>query len=645
SGIFDSLKNQLGDIPTFHEIQLYDHEATHVAVPPAILTFEKWFETRIVSGQQGYAPLDGNHVQLTMTKETIGDIATQVQASKSTEFLIIGHVGCGKSTAFPATLARNGRVMICEPTRVLVTNLQDSMLATKNISISAMMRNHRVMTASNITVTTYGYALHYLYNNSHNLAEYEYILFDEVHQTSAEMLVLYNWLKSTAWNGKLVKLTATNNTVNGDMQTQQGLDVKTWPVMDHRSFMQEQGRGTAHDASTLGDVIIVFLTSFREIDESADILCKNPKLGVLKADSRHLRNKVSLMDDIEAMRSEKKYILATNILQNGVNIHADVVVDFGFKIVPSIDSDNRMITVKRQLINKSDRIQRLGRVGRMKMGYARKIGNDIDASFALDEVTATEAALLAFGLGVAPVLQGVDQHTFGKITAEQVRTAARFEMQLSYMVWMVNRDGTIATRLYELFKPLLLTPGNTHLAPYYESLVETHRFRTIGQYSSLGYIRTDEHHGLILPFHHNDVSVEFAVRIGEAYMTSQVPNSIKLRVPAVNHREVAMKMSANPNEVGSILYVVEQALVNEKTKLENLTQSYQQQQSAYCNVFLPNFNVAGRLTQAMDRIRQNVAVLQHQKTALEKAVVTYDYTKLVELLDENPSIASHVSYQ
>jgi hypothetical protein len=645
SGIFDSLKNQLGDIPTFHEIQLYDHEATHVAVPPAILTFEKWFETRIVSGQQGYAPLDGNHVQLTMTKETIGDIATQVQASKSTEFLIIGHVGCGKSTAFPATLARNGRVMICEPTRVLVTNLQDSMLATKNISISAMMRNHRVMTASNITVTTYGYALHYLYNNSHNLAEYEYILFDEVHQTSAEMLVFYNWLKSTAWNGKLVKLTATNNTVNGDMQTQQGLDVKTWPVMDHRSFMQEQGRGTAHDASTLGDVIIVFLTSFREIDESADILCKNPKLGVLKADSRHLRNKVSLMDDIEAMRSEKKYILATNILQNGVNIHADVVVDFGFKIVPSIDSDNRMITVKRQLINKSDRIQRLGRVGRMKMGYARKIGNDIDASFALDEVTATEAALLAFGLGVAPVLQGVDQHTFGKITAEQVRTAARFEMQLSYMVWMVNRDGTIATRLYELFKPLLLTPGNTHLAPYYESLVETHRFRTIGQYSSLGYIRTDEHHGLILPFHHNDVSVEFAVRIGEAYMTSQVPNSIKLRVPAVNHREVAMKMSANPNEVGSILYIVEQALVNEKIKLENLTQSYQQQQSAYCNVFLPNFNVAGRLTQAMDRIRQNVAVLQHQKTALEKAVVTYDYTKLVELLDENPSIASHVSYQ
>nr|QGT40981.1 polyprotein [Wheat streak mosaic virus] len=645
SGIFESLKNQLGNIPAFHEVHLYDHEATQVAVPPAILTFERWFETRITSGQQGYAPLDGSHVSLTMTKDTVGEIATQVQTHKAKEFLIIGHVGCGKSTAFPATLSRNGRVMICEPTRVLVTNLQDSMLATRNLSISAMMRNHRVMTASNITVTTYGYALHYLYNNSHNLSEYDYILFDEVHQTSAEMLVFYNWLKSTTWEGKLIKLTATNNTVNGDMQTQQALDVKTWPVMDHRTFMQEQGRGTAHDASTLGDVIIVFLTSFREIDESADILSKNSRIGVIKADSRHLRNKVSLMDDVEALRAEKKYILATNILQNGVNLHADVVVDFGFKIVPAIDSDNRMITVKRQLINKSDRIQRLGRVGRMKMGYARKIGNEIDASFALDEVTATEAALLAFGLGVAPVLQNVDQHTFGKITAEQVRTAARFEMQLSYMVWMINRDGTMATRLYEQFKSLLLTPGNTSLAPYYETLVDTHRFRTIGQYATLGYMRTDEKHHLVLPFHHNDVSVEFAERIGEAYMASQVPTSIKLRVPAVNHREVAMKMSANPEDVGTILYMVEQALISEKTKLENLTQAFQQQQSTYCSVLIPNFNVAGRLTQAMDRIRKNVSVLQHQKTALEKAAVTYDYTKLVELLDENPSIASHVSYQ
>ncbi|AGZ02786.1 polyprotein [Tall oatgrass mosaic virus] len=643
--LLDKLSSHLGDIPTFHEIVLYDHEATVAHVPPTLQTFEMWFDSRVQSGQCGVSPLEGKHTKYTMDKTTVGTVASKIHADASKEFLVEGHVGCGKSTAFPAELSKNGRVLICEPTRVLVTNLQDSMQATRNLSISGRMRNYINITASNITVTTYGYALHWLYNQPDQLDQFSYILFDEVHQRSGELDVFYNWLKSTAWNGKIVKLTATPNNVSSTMQTQVPIDIGTWPNMSHHAFMKEQGAGTTHDATKLGKVIIVFLTSFREIDESAEILAGKGNIGYIKADSRHLRNKVNLMEEVEAMKQEYKYILATNILQNGVNIHADVVVDFGYKIVPSIDSDMRMLGTKRQLINKADRIQRLGRIGRMKAGYARKIGTDIDSSFEVDPVTATEGALLAFGLGVAPIINNVDVLTFGKVTQQQVKTASRFEMQLAYMVWMVNKDGTMAVSLHEQFKELLLTPGNMHLSPYYTSLDDVHRFKSIGDYVKMSYMKTDIDHELVLPFHSRDISVEFAKRIGRAYKESIMPTSVKLRVPAVNYREVSMKLAANPGNLGIVLYMVEEALVAEKNKLQSLTDGLQQFKTNYCSFLTPNFSVEDKLSQAIKKIQTNVQRLEGHKNRLELAVVEYDHDKLMALLQENPSVAAHVEYQ
>ncbi|AIE45539.1 polyprotein [Yellow oat-grass mosaic virus] len=644
-GVYEALERQLGNVPAFHEITLYDHEATTQSFPIALNTFDKWYHTRMQSGQQGVAPLDGRHTELQMTKDTVCKTASSIMASKEREFLIIGSVGCGKSTSFPAELGKNGRVLICEPTRVLVTNLQDSMMAVKGFNISAMMRNYRVMTASNITVTTYGYALHYLYNNSHKLDDYDYILFDEVHQSSAEMYVLYNWLSDTTWNGKIVKLTATAKNVSGDMNTREDLCIKNWPLMDVKTFMYEQGKSTAHDACQLGKVVIVFLTSFREIDESAEILSKTAKIGVIKADSRHLRNKTSLSEDIDALPHEFKYILATNILQNGVNVEADVVVDFGYKIVPKIDCDNRMIATERQCINKADRVQRLGRVGRMKAGYARKIGNGVETSCLLDEVTATEAALLAFGLGVAPVMTNVDIQTFGKVTAEQVRTASKFESQLSYMVWMVNKDGTMATHLYDQFKALLLTQGHMQLSPYYSSLFNVNNFHTIGRYVDLGYMRTEAGHQYTLPFHNREVSDEFAVRIGEAFNKSKLPNSVRMRIPAVDYKEVSLRLQATPGNLGAVLQTVESALCEEKEKLMYLTDALAMQRETFCSVLAPNLNLPARLQTSIARIQDNVSKLEITKRQLEKAVVTYDHEELMKLLHENPSIAAHVSYQ
>nr|WAB51702.1 polyprotein [Wheat eqlid mosaic virus]WAB51703.1 polyprotein [Wheat eqlid mosaic virus]WAB51704.1 polyprotein [Wheat eqlid mosaic virus] len=647
SSIFSKLQEQLGDIPSFHTFTIYNHNDTFARTECTPMTFERWVDNRVSSGQVGYTPLDGQHQRFELTKDTLRTVAAQVVSSQNSEILIEGQVGCGKSTYFPAEISKSARVLILEPTRVLVTNLQESLSGLLNIKAGARMRGHCTMSASNITIMTYGYALVYLFSGPYRLEDYDYIMFDEVHHACDAMIVLYNWLKQIAWRGKLVKLTATPNNVSSRFDTQHAVEIVTWPSMSVQTFAKEQGTSSKHDAATKGRIILVFLTTFREIDEAFEIMSKssNGRFGLIRADSRHLRDKTNLSEMVSMMHEKNIYILATNIVQNGININADVVVCFGQKIVAAIDDNNRMLTTKRVAINKADRIQRLGRVGRMKKGYAIKIGSEIDNSFEIDEVTATQAALMSFGYGVPPVITNVNLLAFSSVTAEQVKTASQFEMPLAYMVHMVNKDGSMARPMFEMFKSLMLITGKVNLTKYICQMKSDTQMRTIGQYCDLGYMRTDENLAYPIPYHCKDVSDSFAVRLGKATYESKFPEVISMRVPAVDIRETAVKLSTNEQDLGMVLSLVEQALEHEREKLNGLEMSLSSYQSNSSWCILPNFNLQGKLIDSIARIRQNVNVLSAQKNKLENATAAKDFEELVKVLEENPSVASHVMYQ
>nr|YP_001468092.1 CI [Wheat eqlid mosaic virus] len=647
NSIFTRLQEQLGDIPSFHTFTIYNHNETVARTECTPMTFERWVDNRVNSGQVGFTPLEGQNQRFELTKATINTVAAQVISSQNNEILIEGQVGCGKSTYFPAEIAKNARVLILEPTRVLVTNLQESLSGLLGIKAGARMRNQCTLSASNITIMTYGYALVYLFNGPYRLDDYDYIMFDEVHHACDAMIVLYNWLKQVSWKGKLVKLTATPNNVSSKFDTQHAVEIVTWPSMSVQTFAKEQGTSSKHDASTKGRVILVFLTTFREIDEVYEVMSKssNGRFGLIRADSRHLRDKTNLSEMVSMMNEKNVYILATNIVQNGINISADVVVCFGQKIIAAIDDNNRMLTTKRVLINKADRIQRLGRVGRMKKGYAIKIGSEIDSSFEIDEVTATQAALMSFGYGVPPVVNNVNLLAFSSITAAQVRTASQFEMPLAYMVHMVNKDGSVARPLFEMFKSLMLITGQVSLSRYICQMKSDTQMRTIQQYCDLGYMRTDENLALPVPYHCKDVSDSFAVRLAKATYDSKLPEMISMRVPAVDIRETAVKLSTNEKDLGMVLSLVDQALEHEREKLNGLEMSLSSYQSHASWAILPNFNLQGKLVDSIARIRQNVNVLSAQKNKLENATAATDFEELVKVLEENPSVASHVMYQ
>ncbi|CAA88417.1 polyprotein [Brome streak mosaic virus] len=645
SGALEKLEEQLGHVDTFHEFKLYDHDATHANIAPSVQSFGTWLDTRVLAGQQGCDPLEGRHTKFEMNKNTRDAIAARVLADKDNEFLVMGHVGCGKSTYFPVALSKQARVLICEPTRVLVTNLHDSMMHTCQVAPSVMMRNHRCITGSSIMVQTYGFALHYLVNNPENLQQYDFVLFDEVHHTCAEKVVLYNWLKGRDWGGKIVKLTATDRSPSAEIKAQKSLDIMTLPTMTPLDFVKEQGLSTKADASKHGKVILVFLTSFREVDSCYDELKRKENFDAIKADSRNLRNKTSLADLISECKKEFIYIFATNILQTGINIEADVVVDFGYKIVPTYDVDNRMLTTTRKPVNKADRIQRLGRVARMKAGVAMKIGATIDPEAYDDEVTATEAALLSFAMQVPPVLRNVNLQIFQRITREQVVTAARFEHQLSYMVWMVNKDGSMPTKLYDLFSPLLLSQGNMRLSPYYSSLYDSDTFMTVKNYVDIGYLKHDRTTNQRLPFHCHDVSTTFAMKVADRFEDSRAPSTYSIRVPAVNLRHTAVKLSTDPAQVGMILVVIGEALVHQKNILEQLKSTRTQLDNYNSCILVPNWNVRGKLDDAINRVERNVSILENQKNSVEKMSVARGYDELKELLEENHAVAAHVMYQ
>jgi hypothetical protein len=148
--------------------------------------------------------------------------------------------------------------------------------------------------------------------------------------------------------------------------------------------------------------------------------------------------------------------VATNIIENGVTLDIDVVVDFGVKVVPFLDVDNRMMAYNKVPISFGERVQRCGRVGRHKPGTALRIGITEKGLMEVPPVIATEAAFLCFMYGLPVTTQGVSTSLLGSITVRQARTMGHFELPIFYTAGLIRYDGTMHPAIHELLKPFKL---------------------------------------------------------------------------------------------------------------------------------------------------------------------------------------------
>ncbi|CAJ57715.1 polyprotein [Narcissus degeneration virus] len=374
------------------------------------------------------------------TEEVVSEITSCV---KSNDFLVRGPVGSGKSTGLPAALSVKGKVLILEPTRPLTENVARHLSGAPFFqSVTLCMRGVNIFGSGNITVMTTGYALHYFANNRARLKEYSFIMLDECHVLDASAMAFYCLCREMEYKGKIIKASATppgRETEISSSQKQIKLYIESKLSFD--DFVNAQGTSSNACMISKSSNILVYVASYNEVDQLSTLL-SNKGFKVTKVDGRTMKfGNVEIVT--QGVKGSPHFIVATNIIENGITIDIDGVVDFGQKVIAELDSDLRMMHYNKVNISFGERVQRLGRVGRLKAGVALRIGHTERGLQEVPKSVATEAALLCFAYGLPIMPQNVVVSALSKCTSQQARTMHCFELPPLFTMELVKEDGSM----------------------------------------------------------------------------------------------------------------------------------------------------------------------------------------------------------
>nr|QHB15167.1 polyprotein [Potyvirus sp.] len=606
---------------------------------PVQTTFASWRQAREQSGNLGSQPRSQG-VHLHLAKNNIASVARKILDSDSNEFLVIGRVGCGKSTKFVAELATTGKVLLCEPTRALVTNVEEGHQTVCGTDPSVRMRMYNKRGSSPITIMTYGFALEWFANGCEDIGDYAYVVFDECHIVQEDTVVFYNWLKSREPLFKLIKASATPFGMNTKYEPECPVNVIESKRVSLSEFVSAQGTGALLDATKYGDSALVFVASYNEVDTLTDMLRKK-NYGVLKADGRTLRNTPNLSKRLSEINAPKKFVVATNAIENGVTLDIDVVIDFGEKIVGHLDSDSRMIKTRRVNISAGERIQRLGRVGRYKPGTAIRIGSLVECNEELTSLVATGAALKSFAHNVPPCLINVDLALIDSVTRDQVKVASIFELDAVYMAHFVRPDGRVPRAVFNEFNHLLLRDAVIHTTDKFHCNIASQSWRTCR-----AYMNGDSSAPLVpVPFHAYSISDEALLRIAEAVKVSDPGRGAGICLPADKLDECVYKLTYDQDRVVGILQAIENLKEREMTKLDSLRSSTAILSSqSLLNVL--NLRFLANKSRLESQYRKNLETLNQVEQVLRSIPKPErGDAAILEYMRENPQVAHCVLYE
>nr|YP_001552431.1 cytoplasmic inclusion protein [Moroccan watermelon mosaic virus] len=425
------------------------------------VTSSNWWDSQLARNNTvGHYRIGGEFIEF--TRSNASTVAATISHSEHKEFLIRGAVGSGKSTNLPHLLAQKGNVLLIEPTRPLCENVCKQLRGEpfhKNPTIR--MRGLTSFGSTPITVMTSGFALHFYAHNVEQLSEYDFIIFDECHVIDAQAMGFYCLMKEHNIKGKVLKVSATPPGRETEFSTQHPVKLVTEESISFQQLVANFGTGANSDVTKCANNILVYVASYNEVDQLGKLLLDKGYL-VTKVDGRTM--KVGRTEiETKGTSSKKHFIVATNIIENGVTLDIDAVVDFGMKVVPDLDADNRLIRYSKQPISYGERIQRLGRVGRHKAGIALRIGHTEKGIAEIPELVATEAAFLSFAYGLPVMTHNVGISLLSRCTVRQARTMLHFELNPLFTVNLVAPDGTMHPKIMELLKGFKLRDSEIRL--------------------------------------------------------------------------------------------------------------------------------------------------------------------------------------
>nr|WIW79817.1 polyprotein [Tobacco vein mottling virus] len=574
-------------------------------------TFSDWWSNQIANNRVvPHYRTEGYFMQF--TRNTASAVSHQIAHNEHKDIILMGAVGSGKSTGLPTNLCKFGGVLLLEPTRPLAENVTKQMRGSPFFASPTLrMRNLSTFGSSPITVMTTGFALHFFANNVKEFDRYQFIIFDEFHVLDSNAIAFRNLCHEYSYNGKIIKVSATPPGRECDLTTQYPVELLIEEQLSLRDFVDAQGTDAHADVVKKGDNILVYVASYNEVDQLSKMLNERGFL-VTKVDGRTM--KLGGVEIITKGSSIKKhFIVATNIIENGVTLDVDVVVDFGLKVVPNLDSDNRLVSYCKIPISLGERIQRFGRVGRNKPGVALRIGETIKGLVEIPSMIATEAAFLCFVYGLPVTTQNVSTSILSQVSVRQARVMCQFELPIFYTAHLVRYDGAMHPAIHNALKRFKLRDSEINLNTLAIPTSSSKTWYTGKCYKQL-VGRLDIPDEIKIPFYTKevpekvheqiwDVMVKFSSDAGFGRMTSAAAC------------KVAYTLQTDIHSIQRTVQIIDRLLENEMKKRSHFNLVVNQSCSSHF-MSLSSIMASLRAHYAKNHTGQNIEILQKAKAQL-----------------------------
>nr|QFZ79334.1 polyprotein [Sweet potato virus G] len=574
-------------------------------------TFDTWWKNQLARNNTiPHYRTEGHFMEFTRANAV--SVANSISTGPYKDILIRGAVGSGKSTGLPFYLSRKGRVLLMEPTRPLAENVHRQ-LACEPFMIQATlrMRGLSVFGSAPITVMTSGYAFQYYAHNPDQLKDFDFIIFDECHVNDAQAMAFRCLLVEHEYPGKLLKVSATPPGREVEFSTQFPVKIKTEERLAFQAFVNAQGTESNSDVTSFADNILVYVASYNEVDELSKLLIEKGH-KVTKVDGRTM--KVGNVEIITSgTHNRKHFIVATNIIENGVTLDIEAVVDFGTKVTAYLDVDSRRIQTCKGPINYGERIQRLGRVGRNKAGIALRIGFTEKGLCEIPQTVATEAAFLSFAFGLPVMTNNVSTSLLSNCTVRQARTALQFELSPFYMVNMVRYDGSMHQAIHNILKQYKLRDSEVILNKLAIPNRGVTGWLTVTDYVRIGQ-RLDLDPDTRIPFLHNTMPERIHKEVWEAVQKFKHEAGFG-RLSCLSACKVAFTLQTDMYAIPRTIKILDSLIEGEMRKKEHFRTITGRTSSSH-NFTLNSIATMWRARYAQDYTSENIAILTAAKSQL-----------------------------
>ncbi|QLC36605.1 polyprotein [Stylosanthes mosaic-associated virus 1] len=621
------------------EIILKEPACSQTLANPA--RFGEWIRKCVQSGNITSIAPSGTCFDF--TRRTAIDVCAQIVLSKEREIMVRGFVGSGKSTYLPHLLAKQGKVLICEPYRVLCSNVTHCLEGAPFFeSVTMHMRGNTDYGSGNIVVATSGFAFNLYANNRTSLANFDYIILDECHNQNADTLAMRSLLRAVNFQGKIIHVSATPPGNEVEFHTMFPVEVENCARMSIEDFGRAQGCGSKTDVSKKGENILVYVASYREVDSLCNILTSKG-FRATKVDARTISNVNGI--DCTGTRESPLYLIATNIVENGVTLNVDVVVDFGFEVEPHLDEVNRQLTYDKKMISYGQRIQRNGRVGRLKNGLCINIGDVDRAPKLATEIAIYEAAVKCFVHNLPPPIDGINEQFLENVTRAQAQAASNMELNIFLTIFLFNSDGAIPAELLAFLKKFQIREAKFDLTP---SCI--HLGRAAGWKQLASYKLPDEYTTadlqVYVPFFCHDFGIHNYIKLGKIIDTLTKSNN-KPFLYEQDARDVLLILETNETMIDRSIAVVQTELTSQRQKLQMIGHAQLNSPNIFVRCATKLFDI-GNLRAQQSAIEHNIQTLEGVRMKLENFKSMQKFAKgdtLTQILSENPDLIELIKFQ